>query len=122
MGRAGSTKNVEGVEEKWKRGGGALKRILPGHGDTSPFQESHPDHSLAPNCSLIGPGAGVEEQAAALQAAAIRGGFKPIILNNPRPQQVKTPCPPQPRGSILRDTGHPQAAEPFMRIESSVRS
>lgn len=47
--------------------------------DTSPFQESHPDHSLAPNCSLIGPRAGVEELAVALQAAAERGGFKSII-------------------------------------------
>lgn len=52
--------------------------ILPGQGDTSPFQESHPDHSLAPNCSLIGPRAGVEELAVALQAAAERGGFKSI--------------------------------------------
>lgn len=51
---------------------------LTGHRDTSP---SHNQSSFAPNCSLIVPRAGVEEQAIALQAVARMGGaeFKPII-------------------------------------------
>lgn len=53
--------------------------ILTGHGDTSPSQESYPDHSFTPNCSLIVPRAGVEELAIALQAVAGREKFKSII-------------------------------------------
>lgn len=48
-------------------------------GHLSPSKNRYPDHSLAPNCSLIGPREGVEELAVALQAAAERGGFKSTI-------------------------------------------
>ena len=83
------------VGEKEKEAGRGT--ILPGHRDTSPFQESHPDHSGAPHCSLIGPRAGAEEPAVTLQAAAGGKGLNQLF-NYPMPTGGKDPSPVEPQG------------------------
>lgn len=56
---------------------GIAEEELPGQVTETPLPGITPrPHSSAPNCFLIAPRAGVEELAAALQAAVGRGGFQ----------------------------------------------